>query len=141
MDSQEITYIVDMFHDTLKLLVETPDNPFIALVNIKTMFKVFNRCLTTRKSGHDQTKINILQLFHDVVNHTNVDYATLLWWDFIYCIFQKKDVIQYPRFTMLIIADLMEKFPSIPKRLDEDYYSIKDDIPLVSVYSTKNVLF
>ncbi|GJV72351.1 integrase, catalytic region, zinc finger, CCHC-type containing protein [Tanacetum coccineum] len=43
---------------------------------------------------------------------------------------KKKDVIQYPRFTMLIIADLMEKFPSIPKRLDEDYYSIKDDIPL-----------
>ncbi|GKC60797.1 hypothetical protein Tco_1088395 [Tanacetum coccineum] len=26
----------------------------------QTMFKVFNRCLTTRTSGHDQTKINIL---------------------------------------------------------------------------------
>ncbi|GKF38426.1 hypothetical protein Tco_0118487, partial [Tanacetum coccineum] len=34
----------------------------------QTMFKVFNRCLTTRTSGHDQTKINILQLFHVVVN-------------------------------------------------------------------------
>ncbi|GJU04530.1 hypothetical protein Tco_1120960, partial [Tanacetum coccineum] len=148
LDSQEITYIVVMFHDTLKLPVETPDNPFIAPVNIKviesfiqtvgyqgvvdkvsafytkflaqlwqTMFKVFNRCLTTRTSGHDQTKINILQLFHVVVNRTNVDYAALLWWDFI------------------------NGFPSIPKRLDEDYHSIKDDNPLVSVYSTRNVLF
>ncbi|GJT40669.1 hypothetical protein Tco_0940534 [Tanacetum coccineum] len=172
LDTQEITYTVDMFCNTLKLPVETPDNPFIAPVNIKviesfmqtvgyqgvidkvsafymkflaqpwqTMFKVFNRCLTTRTYGHDQTKINILQLFHAVVNHTNVDYAALLWWDFLNCVFQKKDVIQYPRFTKLIISDLMKKFPFIPQRLDEDYHSIKDDIPLVSVYSTGNVLF
>ncbi|GKF78465.1 hypothetical protein Tco_0234033 [Tanacetum coccineum] len=33
------------------------------------------------------------------------------------------------------------KFPSIPQRLDENYHSIKDDIPLVNVYSTGNVLF
>ncbi|GJY43065.1 hypothetical protein Tco_0431278 [Tanacetum coccineum] len=45
----------------------------------QTMFKVFNRRLTTRTSGHDQTKINILQLFHAVVNRKNVDYAALLW--------------------------------------------------------------
>nr|GEV32387.1 hypothetical protein [Tanacetum cinerariifolium] len=31
----------------------------------KTMFKVFNRFLTTRTSRHDQTKINILQMFQD----------------------------------------------------------------------------
>ncbi|GJZ57479.1 retrovirus-related pol polyprotein from transposon TNT 1-94 [Tanacetum coccineum] len=53
-------------------------------------------------------------------------------------VFQKKDVIQYPRFTKLIIADLMKKFPSISPRLEEDYHSIKDDIPLVSVYKMGN---
>ncbi|GKE41009.1 hypothetical protein Tco_1464414 [Tanacetum coccineum] len=117
-----------MFRDTLNLSVETPKNPFVAPVNIEiiesfmnrvgyqgvvdkvsafytknlaqpwqTMFKVFNRWLTTRTSGHDQTKINILQLFHAVINRTNVDYAALIWWDF-------------------------------------------DDIPLVSVYTTGNML-
>ncbi|GJW94890.1 hypothetical protein Tco_0174562, partial [Tanacetum coccineum] len=30
----------------------------------------------------------------------------------------------------LIIADLMKKFPNIPKRIEEDYHSIKDDVPL-----------
>ncbi|GJX89406.1 retrovirus-related pol polyprotein from transposon TNT 1-94 [Tanacetum coccineum] len=45
----------------------------------------------------------------------------------------KKDVIQYHRFTKLIIANLMKKFPSIPQRLEEDYHSIKDDIQLVFV--------
>ncbi|GKD44672.1 hypothetical protein Tco_1269317 [Tanacetum coccineum] len=138
LDSQEIIYIVDMFRDTLQLPVETPDNPFVAPVNIETMFKVFNHCLTIRTSGHDQTKINILQLFHVVVNRTNADYAAILWWDFINCVFQKKDVIQYPRFTKIIIVDLMKKFLSIPLRLEKDYLSIKDDIPLVSVYTTGN---
>ncbi|GKD88199.1 hypothetical protein Tco_1363706, partial [Tanacetum coccineum] len=30
-------------------------------------------------------------------------------------------------------------FESIPKRLEKDYHSIKDDVPLVSVYTTRNV--
>ncbi|GJR27182.1 retrovirus-related pol polyprotein from transposon TNT 1-94 [Tanacetum coccineum] len=54
-------------------------------------------------------------------------------------VFQKKDVIQYPRFTKLIIADLMKKYPSISLRFKEDYHSIKDDIPLVCIYTTGNV--
>ncbi|GJW40907.1 hypothetical protein Tco_0066752 [Tanacetum coccineum] len=32
-----------------------------------------------------------------------------------------------------------KKFPNIPKRIDEDYHSIKDDVTLVSVYTTGNV--
>ncbi|GJX38920.1 ribonuclease H-like domain-containing protein [Tanacetum coccineum] len=64
-------------------------------------------------------KINILQLFHAVVNHTNVDCVAFLWWDFMNNVLQKKNVI----------------------KLDEDYHSIKDDTPLVSVYSIGNVLF
>nr|GEV34865.1 hypothetical protein [Tanacetum cinerariifolium] len=59
----------------------------------QTMFKVFNRSLTTRTSGHDQIKINILQLFHAVINQTNVDYASLLWWDFMNNVNQKKESI------------------------------------------------
>ncbi|GKD24525.1 hypothetical protein Tco_1230739 [Tanacetum coccineum] len=106
----------------------------------KNMFKVFNRCLTTRTFGHDQTKINILQLFHFVLTQTQVDYAALIWWDFLNNMFQKKEAIQYPRFIKLIVADLMGKFLDIPKRLEEDYHSIKDDVPLVSVYTTGNVL-
>nr|GEV09954.1 copia protein [Tanacetum cinerariifolium] len=45
----------------------------------------------------------------------------------------KKDVIEYPCFTNLIIAELMKKFPSISLRLEEYYHSIKDDIPLEEI--------
>nr|GEU97925.1 hypothetical protein [Tanacetum cinerariifolium] len=80
LDTQEITYTLDMFCATFKLPVETLENPF------------------------------------------------------------KKEAIQYPRFIKLMIADLMKKFPNIPQRIDEDYHSIKNDIPLVSVYTIGNVL-
>ncbi|GJY30574.1 hypothetical protein Tco_0414069 [Tanacetum coccineum] len=113
-----LSYDLTATADVPTLLVETPDNLFVAPVNIEIiesfmhtvgyqrvfdkvsafytkflaqpwqiMFKVFKCFLTTRTSGHDQTKINILQLFHSMVNPTNVDYAALLWWDFNNCIF------------------------------------------------------
>nr|GEV27362.1 hypothetical protein [Tanacetum cinerariifolium] len=104
----------------------------------QTMLKVFNCCLTTRTSRYDQTKINILQLFHAVINCTNVDYGALLWWDFMNSV-KKKQAIQYPRFIKLIIFDLMKTLLEIPKQIKEDYHSIKDDIPLVSVYTTRDV--
>ncbi|GJZ58475.1 hypothetical protein Tco_0613969 [Tanacetum coccineum] len=146
VDKQEITYTVDMLRATHKLPVETTEQPFIEPANLKfiqpflkivsyqhlvdkvsafytknlaqpwqTMFKVFNRCITSRTSGNDQTKINILQIFHVVVNKVNVDYASLMWWDFLHY------------------------FESVPKRLEEEYHSIKDDTPLVSVYTTRKV--
>ncbi|GJT71494.1 hypothetical protein Tco_1030780 [Tanacetum coccineum] len=97
LDAQEITYTVDMFHDTLHLLVETLNNTFVALVKYR-LLNLSCRGLAIRK-----------------------------------------DVIQYSRFTKLIISDLMKKFPSILQRINEDYHSIKDDIPLVSLYTTGNV--
>nr|GEZ12261.1 copia protein [Tanacetum cinerariifolium] len=112
--------------------VETPENPFVAPVNIETIEAFMNKVAI-------KTKINIIQLFHAMINQINVDYAALLWWDFNN-VNQKKEAIQYPRFIKFIIADLMKKFSKIPKRIEKDYHSIKDDISLVSVYTTRNVI-
>ncbi|GKA02014.1 hypothetical protein Tco_0674679 [Tanacetum coccineum] len=106
LDSQEIVYTVDMFHNTLQLPVETLENPFVIPTNIKIIESFMNR--VGYQGVVDNTKINILQLFHVVVNRTNIDYDALLLWDFMNNVFQKKNVIQYPRFIKLIIADLME---------------------------------
>ncbi|GKE23813.1 hypothetical protein Tco_1435325 [Tanacetum coccineum] len=109
--------------------VETPENPFVAPANIHTIEAFMNR--VGYQGVVDKTKINILQLFHAVLNRTHVDYAALLWWDFMNIVFQKKEAIQHPRFIKLIVTDLMKKFPDILKRLEEDYHSIKDDVPLI----------
>ncbi|GJY85956.1 hypothetical protein Tco_0499982 [Tanacetum coccineum] len=68
LNTQEFIYTVDMFCDILYLLVETPNNPFVSPVNIKTIEAFMNK----------------------------VSYQ-------------------------------------------EDYHSIKDDIPLVSMYTTRDV--
>ncbi|GKD03510.1 hypothetical protein Tco_1178484 [Tanacetum coccineum] len=95
LDTQKITYTLDMFRATLKLPVEIPDNPFVAPVTIE-----------------------IIESFMNKVGYQCV-------------VDKKKEAIQYPRFIKLMIANLMKKFPNIPQRIDEDYHSIKDDIPLV----------
>nr|GEY13986.1 hypothetical protein [Tanacetum cinerariifolium] len=170
VDNEEITYTVNMFCSTLKLPVETLEQPFIPLANFEciqpflrilgyqgildkvsvfftknltqpwqTMFKVFKRCLTSRLTGHDQTKINVLYIFHVVINKVHVDYSSLIWWDLLHYIQHKKNLIQYPHFTKLIIIDIMEKFELIPKILEEDYHTVKDDTQLVNVYTTREV--
>ncbi|GKE68423.1 hypothetical protein Tco_1526495 [Tanacetum coccineum] len=144
VNNEEITYIVNMFRTTLKLPVETPEQPFIPPADFnyikpflrilgyqgslkkvsafftknlaqpwQTMFKVFNRCLTSRTSGHDQTKINVLV---------------------------EEDCYPVSSLHQNHHVDIMEKYELIPKRLEEEYHSIKDDIPLVSVYSTREVI-
>ncbi|GJY42253.1 hypothetical protein Tco_0429523 [Tanacetum coccineum] len=108
VNTQEFIYTVDMFRDILHLPIETPENPFIAPVNIKIIKAVMNRVGyqgVVDKVSAFYTK-NLAQpwqtMFKDFMNNVN----------------QKKEAIQ----------------------IEEDYHSIKDDIPLVSVYTTGNVL-
>ncbi|GKE19430.1 hypothetical protein Tco_1427007, partial [Tanacetum coccineum] len=120
VDVPTFIYTVNMFRDILHFPVETPENPFVAPVNIETIEAFMNGV------G-----------YQGVVDKVSTFYTKNLAqpWQTMF-----KEAIQYPRFIKLIIADLMKKFPDIPQRIEEDYHSIKDDIPLVSVYTTGNVL-
>ncbi|GKD00187.1 hypothetical protein Tco_1170461, partial [Tanacetum coccineum] len=131
LDTQEITYIVDMFQAILKLPVETPDNPFVAPVTIEIIESFMN------KVGY-QGVVDKVSAFY--TKNLAQPWQTMFKWDFMNNVFQKKEAIQYPRYIKLIIADLMKKFLDIPQRVNEDYHSIQDDTPLVSVYTTRNVL-
>ncbi|GKE24221.1 hypothetical protein Tco_1435733, partial [Tanacetum coccineum] len=104
-----------MFRATLKLPMETPKKPFIPPATLK-FIQLFLKIV-----GYQGL---VDKIFHVVVNKVNVDYASLLWWDFIHCVRQKKTVIQYPRFKKLIIAGIMSKFESIPLRLEEEYHAL-----------------
>nr|GEZ69689.1 hypothetical protein [Tanacetum cinerariifolium] len=90
LDTQQITYTMDMFQDTLHLPVETPENPFVAPTNIYTIEAFMNRV------G-----------YQGVVDKVRAFYT--------------KNLAQ-PWQTMF-----------------KDYHSIKDDVQLVSVYTTGNV--
>nr|GEX71664.1 hypothetical protein [Tanacetum cinerariifolium] len=85
-------------------------NPFIAPVNIQIIESYLNRV------GYQR-----------VVDKVSAFYMKFLAkpWK---TLFKKKDYIQY-----------LNKFTSISPRVKEDYHSIKDDVTLVSVYTTGNV--
>ncbi|GJU49951.1 hypothetical protein Tco_1219506 [Tanacetum coccineum] len=129
LDTQQFTYTMDMFRDTLNLPMEIHDTPFVAPANIHTIEAFMN------KFSYQGVVDKVSAFF---TKNLAKPWQTMFK-DFMNNVFQKKEAIQYPCFIKLIIANLMKKFPNIPKRLEEDYHSIKDDVPLVSVYTTGNV--
>nr|GEX73520.1 hypothetical protein [Tanacetum cinerariifolium] len=97
LNTQEFVYTMDMFRDILHLPVETPDNLFVAPVNIETIEDFMN------KVGY-QGVIDKVSALHKESSST--------------------------------MADSVQE---IPQTIEEDYHSIKDDITLVSVYTTSDV--
>ncbi|GJT61596.1 hypothetical protein Tco_1005129 [Tanacetum coccineum] len=91
----------------------------------QTMFKVFNRCLTSRTSRHDQTKINILQIFHAVVNRNVIVRGMLIPDEFLthdiratveYKEFEKRHKTHTPT---TIAGDVVQKKQKRKQNIDE----------------------
>nr|GEV67635.1 hypothetical protein [Tanacetum cinerariifolium] len=61
----------------------------------------------------------------------NVDYAYLMWEDFVYQVKhknqKKSNEMYYPRFTKVIIHHFMSKDPSIPRRNKVNWHYVRDD--------------
>ncbi|GJX99098.1 hypothetical protein Tco_0356117 [Tanacetum coccineum] len=80
---------------------------------------VINKCLSGTPS-YDSLRLSQAQILWGMYNKKNVDYAYLLWEDFIFKIENKStkkgSAMYYPRFTKLVVNYVMEKDPSIPRR-------------------------
>nr|GEY93652.1 hypothetical protein [Tanacetum cinerariifolium] len=68
----------------------------------------------------------------DHLQRRNVDYAFLIWEDFVYQVEHKNknksNEMYYPRFTKVIIHHFMTKKPSIPRRNKVNWHYVRDDI-------------
>ncbi|GJX31286.1 hypothetical protein Tco_0241141 [Tanacetum coccineum] len=80
---------------------------------------IINKCLSG-KTSYDSLRLSQAQILWGMYNNKKVDYAYLLWEDFIYQIENKNtkkgNAMYYPRFTKLIVNFVMAKDPSIPRR-------------------------
>nr|GEW01448.1 hypothetical protein [Tanacetum cinerariifolium] len=97
-----------------------------------------------------QSKELTLKLVYDVLRKCpfykrNVDYAFLIWEDFVYQVEYKNqknsNEMYYPRFTKVIIHHFMSKDLSIPRRNKVNWHYVRDDfmfsmIKLVSRHQT-----
>ncbi|GJV16341.1 hypothetical protein Tco_1361664 [Tanacetum coccineum] len=90
----------------------------------RAILSMINQCLTCKTSGHDRPRYPVLQMLWGIITSTNVDYAELMWEEFVQTIQtfltdkanlgsptkkgrkDKPHIIPYCRFMKLIICHL-----------------------------------
>nr|GEV02500.1 hypothetical protein [Tanacetum cinerariifolium] len=81
---------------------------------------IINKCLSGKSSGYDSLRLSQAQFLWGFYHKSNVDFAYLLWEDFVYQVkhkdTKKNNEMYYPMFTKVIIHHFMSKDPSIPRR-------------------------
>nr|GEW69817.1 retrovirus-related Pol polyprotein from transposon TNT 1-94 [Tanacetum cinerariifolium] len=107
-------------------------------VNINKLYQpwrsfaaIINKCLTGKSSGYDSLRLSQAQILWGLYHKRNIDYAYLLWEDFVYHVerknTKKSNEMYYPRFTKVIIHHFMSKDPSISRRNKVNWHYVKDD--------------
>nr|GFC69981.1 monodehydroascorbate reductase [Tanacetum cinerariifolium]GFC70011.1 monodehydroascorbate reductase [Tanacetum cinerariifolium] len=107
-------------------------------VNIKKLYQpwrsfaaIINKCLTGKSSGYDSLRLSQAQIRWGLSHMRNVNYAYLMWEDFVYQVrhkdHKKSNEMYYPRFIKVIIHHFMSKDPSIPRRNKVKWHYVRDD--------------
>nr|GEU86422.1 retrotransposon protein, putative, unclassified [Tanacetum cinerariifolium] len=107
-------------------------------VNINKLYQpwrsfatIINKCLTEKSSGYNSLRLSQAQILWRLYHKRNVDYAYLMWEDFVYQVehknSKKSNEMYYPRFTKVIIHHFMSKDPSIPRRNKVNWHYVRDD--------------
>nr|GFC60048.1 hypothetical protein [Tanacetum cinerariifolium] len=81
---------------------------------------VINKCLGGKSTGYDSLRLSQAQILSGMYHKKNVDFAYLLWEDFVYQVEQKdakrRNEMYYPRFTMVIVNFFITKDQSILRK-------------------------
>nr|GEU39297.1 retrovirus-related Pol polyprotein from transposon TNT 1-94 [Tanacetum cinerariifolium] len=107
-------------------------------VNINKLYQpwrsfaaIINKCLTEKSSGYDSLRLSQAQILWGLYHKRNVDYAYLMWEDFVYQVKyknqKKSNEMYYPRFKKAIIHHFMSKDPSITRRNKVNWHYVRDD--------------
>ncbi|GJS05053.1 retrovirus-related pol polyprotein from transposon TNT 1-94 [Tanacetum coccineum] len=154
IDEQCFTLSVDLLRKALEITLVDPAHPFVSppaseqVMHVNNLYQpwrailsLINRCLTGKTSGNDKPRHLVFQMLWGIVTRTNIDYAELLWEEFVQAIQiffahlanlnvpTKKPtlhVIPYCRFAKLIIFYLGSEH-NIYRRLRSPVYVTGDD--------------
>nr|GEV59548.1 hypothetical protein [Tanacetum cinerariifolium] len=118
-------------------------------VNINKLYQpwssfaaIINKCLTGKSSGYDSLRLSQAQILWGLYHKRNVDYAYLMWEDYVYQVehknSKKSNEMYYPRFTKVVIYHFMSKDPSIPRRNNVNWHYVRDDHMFSTIKLTKS---
>nr|GEZ02854.1 hypothetical protein [Tanacetum cinerariifolium] len=107
-------------------------------VNINKLYQpwrsfavVINKCLDGKTSGYDSLRLSQAQILWGLYHKRNVDYAFLIWKDFVFQVEhknqKKSNEMYYPRFIKVIIHHFMSKDPSISRKNKVNWHYVRDD--------------
>ncbi|GJZ50185.1 hypothetical protein Tco_0604375 [Tanacetum coccineum] len=86
---------------------------------------VINKCLSGKSTGYDSLRLSQAQILWGMYHKKNVDYAYLLWEDFVYQVENKNvkrsNEMYYPRFTKLYGAILPNELTNEAIKDSESY--------------------
>nr|GFB34325.1 hypothetical protein [Tanacetum cinerariifolium] len=106
----------------------------------RSIVSVINKCLTGKSSGIDSFILSQAQILWGFYHRINVDFAYLIWEDFVYQVEHKNqkrsNKMYYPRFTKVIIDYFITRKPSISRRNRINWHYVRDD----ALFSTIKVL-
>nr|GEU84814.1 hypothetical protein [Tanacetum cinerariifolium] len=92
---------------------------------------VINKCLRGKSTGYDSLRLSQAQILWGMYHKKNIDFAYLLWIDFVYQVEHKDNKkgneMYYPKFTKVIIHYFMAKDPLIPRRNKVNWHYVRDD--------------
>nr|GEZ13367.1 hypothetical protein [Tanacetum cinerariifolium] len=129
----------DEILEFLRFLGHSAEIKTLTDVNVNKLFQpwrsfaaVINKCLTGKSTSFDSLRLSQAQILWGLYHRRNVDYAFLIWEDFVYQVEhknqKKSNEMYYPRFTKVIIHHFMTKKPSIPRRNKVNWHYVRDDI-------------
>nr|GFA84470.1 hypothetical protein [Tanacetum cinerariifolium] len=112
--------------DFLQFLRHSAQIKTLSDVNVNKLFQpwrsfavVINKCLTGKSSSFDSFRLSQAQILWGLYHKRNIDYAFLIWEDFVYQVEhknqKKSNKMYYPRFIKVIIHHFITEKPSIPR--------------------------
>nr|GEX74785.1 hypothetical protein [Tanacetum cinerariifolium] len=127
-----------------RYLRHTHEIRYLTDVNVNKLYQpwrsfasVINKCLTGKSSGIDNFRLSQAQILWGLYHRRNVDFAYLIWEDFVYQVEHKnqkrRNKMYYPRFTKVIIDYFMTRKPSIPRRNRINWHYIRDDVLFTTI--------
>ncbi|GKB16922.1 hypothetical protein Tco_0850845 [Tanacetum coccineum] len=144
----------DAIMDFMNELGYTEEIHFVLRMAVNNMYQpwratllMINQCLAGKTSGYDKPRYPVLQMLWGIITSTNVDYAELMWEDFVQAIQtfltdkanlgsptkkgrkDKPHVTPYCRFTKLIICHLGRKH-NLHLRFDSPLHLVEEDLCL-----------
>nr|GFA99004.1 hypothetical protein [Tanacetum cinerariifolium] len=124
--------------DFLRFLGHGQDIRYLTDVNVNKLYQpwrsfasVINKCLTGKSSGVDSFRLSQAQMIWGLYHQINIDFAYLIWEDFVYQVEHKSqkrsNEMNYPRFIKVIIDYFMTRKPSISRRNRIHWHYVRDD--------------